>query len=274
VARTLAEVEAVIDVPGTVAVETVVGADWEVPLSGLLNLEHPEAKAAHLEDRSEKIVVAFHAIRHPGRGTFLIDTGAERALRDDRDHAAMGGIAGRAMGIDKLKVRRDTAAWIGAQPIAGVFLTHLHLDHVSGMRDVPNGVPVFLGPGETAERAFVNTIVRHYTDKALEGKGTLQEWQFGADGVVDVFGDRSFFALAAPGHTPGSTAYLARTAKGAVLFTGDACHTTWGWQHGVEPGSFSHDRAGSVVSLAKLRALVSRHPTVEVRVGHQGLQDG
>lgn len=219
-------------------------------------------------------MIAFHVVRHPQRGTFLIDTGAERALRDDREHAAMGGVAGRAMGIDKLHVRHDTASFLGAQPIAGVFLTHLHLDHISGMRDVPNGTPVFVGPGETAERSFMNLIVRRYTDKALEGKGTLHEWQFAGDGILDVFGDGSFFAIQVAGHTPGSTAYLARTPRGPVLFTGDACHTKWGWDHGVEPGTFSHDRPASVVSLAKLRALVSRHPNIDVRLGHQALHDG
>ncbi|MDF2696775.1 MAG: Beta-lactamase-like protein, partial [Labilithrix sp.] len=72
-----------------------------------------------------------------------------------------------------------------------------------------------------------------------------------------------------PGHTPGSTAYLARTSSGPILFTGDACHTTWGWDHGVEPGSFSSDKARSAASLERLRRFVKKHPSIEVRVGHQ-----
>jgi N-acyl homoserine lactone hydrolase len=87
--------------------------------------------------------------------------------------------------------------------------------------------------------------------------------------VVDVFGDQTVWALLVPGHTDGSTAYLVRTPHGPVLLTGDACHTTWGWDHGVEPGSFSSDQKRSRVSLDRLRALVARHPSIEVRVGHQ-----
>lgn len=275
--RSASDLEAIVDVPGPVEVETVIGADWEVPLSGLLDLDHPKAKEARLEDRSEPIVVAFHALRHPTRGLYLVDTGAERALRDDPGHAALRGLAARAMGIDKLHVRTDTAGWLAAQkePVKGVFLTHLHLDHVTGMRDVPNDALVFTGPGEGDERSFLNAFVRGPTDDALEGKGPLHTWRFTTDrggafeGVVDVFGDGSVWALYVPGHTAGSTAYLARTSRGAVLLTGDACHTAWGWEHGVEPGSFSSDRPRSAESLARLRAFVARHPGIDVRVGHQ-----
>jgi len=67
------------------------------------------------------------------------------------------------------------------------------------------------------------------------------------------------------------TKRLARTPKGPVLFTGDACHSAWGWQHQVEPGTFSVDRAASADSLARLERFAARHPSLVVRVGHQEL---
>jgi N-acyl homoserine lactone hydrolase len=277
IGRPISALEAVVDAPGPVVVDTVVGADWEVPRSGLINLDDPKAKEAKLVDGPEPVVIVFHAVRHPTAGLYLVDTGVERALRDDPKHAALSGWVASYMGADKIRVRIDTATWISAQsePVKGVFLTHLHADHTSGMRDVPNSAVLYTGPGESSETHFTNMFVRPVTDAALEGKGDLHEWQFpkapggGYEGVVDVFGDGTFWALSAPGHTDGSTAYLARTPNGPVLLTGDACHTTWGWDHGVEPGSFSSDRAQSRVSLDRLRALVARHPTIEVRVGHQ-----
>jgi glyoxylase-like metal-dependent hydrolase (beta-lactamase superfamily II) len=84
-----------------------------------------------------------------------------------------------------------------------------------------------------------------------------------------VLGDGSLWALWTPGHTPGSTAYLARTPSGPVLLVGDACHTTWGWDHDVEPGSYSGDVPRSRTSLDHLQRLVAEHPSIDVRVGHQ-----
>lgn len=276
-AAATASLEALVDEPGPLTVETVIGADWQVPLSGLLNLDHPKAKSAKLTDRDEPIHVAFHAVTHPTRGTFLVDTGVERALFDAPDEAVIRGLAARVAHVDKLKRRTDTKTWIERQRRApsGVFLTHLHVDHVSGMRDVPAGTPVFVGPGESSARSFENLFVAPIVDRALENKPPLAVWRFSADpdgvfdGVVDVFGDGSFWAILVPGHTRGSTAYLARTKTGAILFTGDACHTAWGWEHGVEPGDFSADKRRSADSLERLRRFSARHPTMEVRVGHQ-----
>jgi glyoxylase-like metal-dependent hydrolase (beta-lactamase superfamily II) len=277
VVRPSSAMEAVLDQPGPVAVETVVGADWQIDRSGLINLDHPAAVAAHLKDGLEPIQIYFHALRHPTAGLYLVDSGVEQAFAKDPDHALIHGMVGSFMHIDTLKVRTDTRTWLAQQPApaAGVFLTHLHADHVSGLRDIPNGTPVYTGPGEVNDRSLTNLFVAPIVDAALEGKGSVREWRFGPDpdgvfaGVLDVFSDGSVWAILVPGHTPGSTAYLVRTPTGPVLLVGDASHTVWGWEHAVEPGAFSSDQPESAVSLSRLRSLVMRHPKIDVRLGHQ-----
>lgn len=273
------EMEALVDQPGPITAESIVAADWSVDREGLINLDSAEAKKAGLTPGREPIRIFLHAIRHPTRGLFLIDTGVEHALADGGDPAksAVGPWMSKVLPLGDLKVRTDTATWLAAQPDspAGVFMTHLHMDHVMGSPDIGANVPFYTGPGETAGRTAAGFVVAPMTDRELAGKGPLREWSFAADpdgvfsGVIDVFGDGSFFAIAAPGHTPGSTAYLARTTKGPVLYVGDACHTRWGWEHHVEPGTYSADRPRSVESLAQLEALVARHPNIDVRLGHQ-----
>lgn len=269
------DLAAVLATPGEVELETIASADWAVERSGLINLGNPVAKEAGLKDGDEPIQIFFHVIRHPTRGTFLVDTGVETALRDAPEKSAMSGLVRSAMHMEKLKVKVPLGEWVAKEKLAGVFLTHLHADHVTGMRDVPDDVPVYTGPGEASVTGFMNLFVRGSTDAALEGKGKLREWQFTRDasgqfdGVLDVFGDGSVWALWVPGHTPGSTAYVVRTKQGPVLLTGDACHTRWGWEHHVEPGTFTGDAPRGTESFKKLQAFAAAHPELAVRFGHQ-----
>ncbi len=279
--RRLSDLEAVMDTPGTLTVTTVNSADWAVDLSGLLNLDHTKAKAAGIEDRLEPISIYFHVIQHPEQGLYLVDTGVETKLRTAPSESAMSWLVRSAMHMDRLKVRMDLGSYLAQQrqPLKGVFLTHLHLDHVSGLPDVPNEVPVFVGEGETKDRHLLNLFDRSSIDAELNGKRPLRELAVRGElasggGVLDVFGDGQLWALAAPGHTRGSLAFVARTPAGPVLMTGDASHTAWGWNNGVEPGSFSADKPASAVSLGQLRALAERHPRMSVRLGHQSLESG
>ena len=116
-----------------------------------------------------------------------------------------------------------------------------------------------------------------------ERPGPLEQWRFGDSpaepareaplAVLDVFGDASLWALHVPGHTPGSMAYLVRTPAGPQLLVGDTSHTRWGWENGVEPGTFTEDHEQNATSLAALRDLAARHPTLRVHLGHQRLEE-
>lgn len=278
--KSSAELLALIDVPGTLELTTVSSADWGVDRGGLINLKNPKAVSAGLGDEVEPIHIYFHAIRHPTKGLYIVDTGVERAMRDAPEQAALsGGIVSAAMHLERMKFVMPLGDWLSAQsqPLNGVLMTHLHGDHVSGMRDVPHGTPIFSGPGEAKERGLMNVLVGPLMNKAFEGQAPLSEWQFAADasgrfdGVIDVFGDGQLWAIWVPGHTTGSTAYLARTAHGPVLLTGDTCHTAWGWEHDVEPGSFTADQGLNAKQLHRLRQLVEEHPAISVRLGHQAL---
>ncbi len=117
-------------------------------------------------------------------------------------------------------------------------------------------------------------FVQGTTDRLLRDR-PLRAWQFRPDpqgkfeGIMDVFGDGSMFAISVPGHTPGSVAYLIRTPQGPVLLTGDTSHTRWGWDHTVEPGDFTDDHERNLQNLQRLKALVASYPGIEVRLGHQ-----
>ena len=269
--------EALIEQPGPIELKTVVGADWVADLSGLLNLNDPKAVRAGLKDHEEPIKIYAHLVRHPTQGFFMIDTGVSKRLVEDPAGVGVGWVLRTFAKIDRMQVRQDTLSVIKSEgiPLKGVFMTHLHFDHISGMPDIPKDAPIYTGPGEPEYSNFENMFVQGMEDRFLEGRPALQEFQFSKDpdgkleGVLDVFGDGSFFAIQSPGHTPGHMAFIARTPTGPVLLTGDTCHTRWGWENGVEPGSYIDDRERTRKNLFVLKALSERHPKMIVRLGHQ-----
>jgi glyoxylase-like metal-dependent hydrolase (beta-lactamase superfamily II) len=256
--------------PGRITIEKIAMANWQVPLSGMLNLEHPKAIKAGLVDKQENIQLFLYVLKHPSNGTFLIDSGISESFIDAKDNKDISFIVKKAMGMSTIEVLKTTKEVVNAVgSIDGVFLTHIHLDHIMGLLDMGRDVPVFTGPGEASSEAVVHAATRASTNRLLANVDTLREWQFGSQGVIDVFGDGSLWALHVPGHTPGATAYLALTEAGPELIIGDASHTRWGWDNQVEPGSYSKDIPLSAESLAMLSKLVSDHPEINVHPGHQ-----
>jgi len=269
----------VIPVPGPVEFQSLKAADWVVARSGLINLDHPAAQRAGLEDGDEPIELYFYVLQHPKFGMYIVDTGVEVRFIEADSSPQLSWIVKTAMKMETLDVQTTTAEWLARQPspLAGVFLTHIHLDHIMGLPDIPKSTPVYTGPGEPGATEGLNAFSQGTTDRFFSDLGALREWPFEPDpadrfaGVLDVFGDGSLWALHVPGHTPGSTAFLVRTPNGPELLLGDATHTRWGWENGVEPGSFSLDQEQSAKSLKTLLDLAARFPQMPVHPGHQGL---
>ena len=58
-------------------------------------------------------------------------------------------------------------------------------------------------------------------------------------------------------------------ALGPILLTGDTCHTRWGWEHAVTPGTYTADTRSNRDSLDRLRALAEVVPSMQIFVGHE-----
>ncbi len=273
---TPADWDAVLAAPVDVEVQAVVSARWSTNRKGVVDLNHPVAKEAGLENEEVPILLIVGVIRHPTAGDFVVDTGVnEQLVARDRK----GAVRGLVFAVTKPMEPLESLAGLVARQqlhVSGVLLTHAHLDHVLGLPDLPPEVPIYVGPGELRQRRKLNTLLRPTMQRLFEGRDPVREIDpartialdpFPA--VVDLVGDGSIWGIVCEGHTKGSMAWLVNSTDGPALFVGDTSHTRWGWEHGVPPGTLTSDHELNEVALDRLRQFVQAHPQTKVYVGHE-----
>lgn len=265
--------------PGPIRFQALVATRWTLRQQTMVDLKDRRAVAAGLLPGDVAGHHLFYTMHHPAHGLFLVDSGVARGYRASSHGDHLSGLVRRALRLETMDVLLDTASWLDGQhePVAGVFLTHLHADHLMGLEDLPAETALYVGP-EARSRAALHALSRGSTNRLLARFPPLRELPVAPDpsglfaGVVDLFGDESAFAFHVPGHTAGSLAFFLRTERGPVLLTGDAARSTWGWEHGVpSAGPGTRDLAQAQASIDALRSFAAKVPGVEVHLGHQRL---
>jgi glyoxylase-like metal-dependent hydrolase (beta-lactamase superfamily II) len=258
--------------------DKIISADWEVARSGLINLKSEKAISSNLKDAPEPIQIYLYSIEHPKFGKFFIDSGVSEVFKKSPNEWPISGMVQSAMNTSKLKIHKTTKELNTSDKskLNGVFLTHLHLDHILGIYDLPEQTEIFIGKNETSGKRFINLFVQGTTDRLLGNNPNIKEIEFKENNadefqVIDYFGDSSFFILKTNGHTKGSISFLVNSTTGKQLITGDTCHTTWGWLNEVEPGEFTEDQEQNKKSLLYLKRLSEKIKDIKIHLGHQNL---
>lgn len=211
----------------------IVGTDETVPDAS--RSKNPLAfTGVFRKDHRVWLPVFTYLIEHPD-GRILVDTGWHTAVRDDQishltRHIHIASVAQLPKGeavteqLDRLHLK--------PQDIDIVVLTHLDVDHASGLKLVKDAKKFYAHPEEIKD-ANKNAI--RYNRKMWDGID-LEGIPFTYDGIApheksfDVFGDGTVRFIELSGHSKGTTGVLIQNEDRFVILTGDACYNRHNWE--------------------------------------------
>ncbi|MFC2176441.1 MBL fold metallo-hydrolase [Bacteroidota bacterium] len=240
----------------------------KVPLSGMLNTK--KLPKNHGLDEFLWVDVFVFLFHHQDHGWFLIDTGLDSTFQSNGNIS--GAIANHYIKATKQAKGQNIRAQLQKENklIKGIFFTHLHGDHTAGLPEISATIPKYAGKGEK----FIYIPVL-YQSNHLSAQDTLNpiNWDNAEtihpfNEVIDLFNDRSLLAIHTPGHSAGHTSYILNTTAGAILLTGDASHTAYGFKNNIEPGWTDNQQAAEE-SLRQLKTFIEMFPKTTLVYGHE-----
>ncbi|HEX4115627.1 MAG TPA: N-acyl homoserine lactonase family protein [Solirubrobacteraceae bacterium] len=210
------------------------------------------------------------AVRHPSAGTIVIDTGMHRDAQENprRDFGIPLSVMFRGLHPAKEPFDEQLRA-LDIEPgsVERVIMTHLHLDHTSGMRLLGNA-KFTASAAEWAATRGRFPAGKGYVPHHLPTVAHMQLLDFENDGEpyatfeqsIDLLGDGTIRLLSTPGHSAGHLSVLLRLADGGqVLLVGDAAYTLRNIQEETLPMLADNDAAARR-SIAEIKAFALANP--------------
>jgi N-acyl homoserine lactone hydrolase len=228
-------------------------------------------------DALDSPCLAF-VVRHPSAGVIVIDTGFHEDTRG-AFHKDFGvpmsllfkGLRPASQSFDdQLRELR-----VEPESVRSVVMTHLHVDHTSGMRLLPNAqftISVREWASARGRFAAARGYVPHHfppeervrlvdLERAGEPFGPFRR-------SLDLLGDGTMRLLSTPGHTKGHLSVLLRLVGGQmVMLVGDAAYTLRSIREGLLP-MFTDNDETSQRSLQELKAFTEAEPEAIVVPSH------
>jgi glyoxylase-like metal-dependent hydrolase (beta-lactamase superfamily II) len=232
--------------------------------------------------RSERVEIPIPCflLEHPTAGPFLVDTGHHASMAVD-PKGSYGPILGRAAGphirMGKGDALPDQIRARGVDPrdVKLVVMTHMHLDHASGVSQFPDAT--FVVTAREWEAATEGSGIRNgYIPRQFDHAFDWRTINFDGDEVssyksfgrtLDLFGDGSVRLAYTPGHTLGHMSLVVRTADGEFLIVGDAAYAMRTIRESAMPYG-PHDEHEFRRSLKEVQRYLEQTPDAAVCPGH------
>lgn len=249
----------------------IVGTDETIPDRS--KSRNPFAYTGVLRGEKHRVwlPVYTYLIEHP-KGRILVDTGWHTDVRiDQRQHLSWKlNIASKAIlpageaVSEQLKAR-------GLKPsdLDMVLLTHLDVDHVSGLRLVKDAGAIYAGEAEikAAEAGDIRYNKRLWKGISLRSVPMQTSAEWPNQKAWDVFGDGTIFFVDLAGHSAGMTGVLIKSAGNYVILTGDACYNRHNWEEFKLQG-IATDREKALRSIKWVSQMAGDAGCVEILATH------
>lgn len=230
-------------------------------------------------DRVSSPIPAF-LIRHPGYGPILVDTGLHPSVASDPSENL--GRFGNWFYRPSLDTGEAVSAQLrgkGVDPasIRLVILTHLHLDHASGIADFPDATLVVSSAEWEAATSGAFPSFRGYHRAQFDYAFDFRTADFESDAVhsystfartIDLFGDGSVRLAFTPGHTPGHQSVVVRLKERDMVIAGDALHRMKQLEDGADGPGVIADAHNYRRSLQEIRLFHRQYPEAAITAGH------
>lgn len=224
-------------------------------------------------ERYAALAVKAYVFEHPNYGLFAIDAGFHHSFADQNEgnYNGLMRVMVKLSNIENSLTTPALDALIPVNALKGMFLTHLHPDHTSGIESFPADMPVIADVREYDWLGkLINTDLlekhRHWQYLSFEHAASIAPF----NEVLDVFGDGSVWALSTKGHSAGHVSYLLNDTKGAMLVTGDASHFGFGFHQRLAPAAPGEtNKQFARQSLNALVSFAEQFPQVRIELGHE-----
>jgi glyoxylase-like metal-dependent hydrolase (beta-lactamase superfamily II) len=238
-------------------------------------------RATGIRGEAMEIPIPMYLIEHPGAGLVLVDTGLHSSVAV-APGASLGPMLGRFAAWRKI-IRMgpgdgapDQLRERGFDPaqVRTVVMTHLHIDHASGMSQFPDAT--FVMSRREWEAASTGGIKEGYIQRQFDHAFDYRLLDFDGQDVssfasfgrsLDLFGDGSLHLLFTPGHTLGHMSVAARLRDGEILIVADAAYTMRTIEQGEMPFG-AHDEHDFRRSLKAVEQYIQQTPGAVVVPGH------
>jgi len=225
-------------------------------------------------------------LRHPVRGWGLWDTGyAPRMWEETRrlPNRIYRWAAPLPAQPDRSVLSQLAPMGLEATDIRWIVLSHLHGDHVSGLRDFPEALLYVASEAYEYVRKTqgVASVLKAYLPNLLpeDFKDRVQFIQpvggmclEAPDSTLDMFGDGAALLFPLPGHARGQIGMLAETRSGKVIFVADAVYHRDSIRQELPPGRLTNliaDDPGQVLpTIRRLSAFTQANPNIRVYPTH------